>query len=219
MFLGTSNCWQWKRPFQMVFQVLHETGVSTRASFHLATAQDYMNCDTVGCNPIFQNVIVNSEDKKTCGIMCSRGLGPQNCQFWGPMITAVIFEIQNQSILSLHSFKYLISAQSRLQIWVLDTCATWQSYKFVCSAVLCRPFTRLHVLQENAPMSTQARMDFDFPNTMSAVLLGGSWGLQPIIFSSNYRIWGIGTEKGTIPKKSVVGHTWIFIRRIISAYL
>ena len=33
---------------------------------------------------------------KKCGIMCSRGLGPQNCQCWGPVITAIIFETATQ---------------------------------------------------------------------------------------------------------------------------
>lgn len=55
---------------------------------------------------------------KKCGIMC-RGLGPQNCQFWGPLTTKVIkFKISQFSAFTVLSIYSQLSWDFKSESWI-----------------------------------------------------------------------------------------------------
>ena len=154
---------------------------------------------------------------KKCGIMC-RGLGPQNCQFWGPLITKVIkFKISQFSAFTVLSIYSQLSWDFKSGSWIHelhDKAINLFAQLFCVGPLLgsmyCKKM-RLCWPRHGWILTTQIPCPPCFWEGLD--------GLQPIFFSSNYRTWGIGTEKETIPKRSVVGHTWIYIWRVISAYL
>ena len=194
-----------KTNISTAFQVLHETGVSTWESFHLATAQYYMNSHAVGCNRIFQNVIMNSRDEKMWNHVW--GLGPQNCQFWGPLITKVIkFKISQFSAFTVLSIYSQLSWDFKSGSWIHelhDKAINLFSQLFYVGPLLGFMYCKKCAYVDPGTDGFWLPK-YHVRRAFGRVLTGCSRFFSLKLPDLRYWDW-----KRTIPKRSVVGRTYL----------